>query len=125
MENKQDFTINNEKTNTLNFSEIPKKFNVSENQIIDIPLSYLDRLNMTFTYIRENNKENTKISSLEEANTEIRKRTTAKKRVLQNPETAGFIAVSTLTVVATLLVSIIIFSVVGNIVRWYKWNLIY
>lgn len=116
MESSKDFIINNERASMLNFSETPKKFNVSDNQIVEVPLSYLDRLNVTFTYVRENNKENTKITALEEANTEIRKRSSAKKRILENPDTAGFVAVGTLTVVATLIVSIIIFLVIGNIV---------
>ena len=75
-----------------------------------------DKLSEPFDYLRKNaNDGYSDYQELIEANTIARKKAIAKVKRLELEKTAGYVTISTLTIIITLVISIVIFITIGTI----------
>ena len=87
-----------------------KRWNDSENNITAIPIELAERMQNTFNELAKANSNENDFQRVVKAN--VRKRV----KQLENEKRAGYVAISTLTIIGTLLIGAIIFMVVGNII---------
>ena len=84
-----------------------KRWNDSENNITAIPIELAERMQNTFNELAKANSNENDFQRVQEANELVQ---------LENEKRAGYVAISTLTIIGTLLIGAIIFMVVGNII---------
>ena len=100
---------NNKRNIIFNPNKV-QKWNVEKNTIITTKLSE------PFDYLRKNaNDGYSDYQELIEANTIARKKAIAKVKRLELEKTAGYVTISTLTIIITLVISIVIFITIGTI----------
>lgn len=86
-----------------------------KNTIITTSRNHVDKLSEPFDYLRKNaNDGYSDYQELIEANTIARKSHSQSKR-LELEKTAGYVTISTLTIIITLVISIVIFITIGTI----------
>ena len=89
-----------------------KRWNDSENNITAIPIELAERMQNTFNELAKANSNENDFQANELVKANVRKRV----KQLENEKRAGYVAISTLTIIGTLLIGAIIFMVVGNII---------
>ena len=101
---------NNKRNIIFNPNKV-QKWNVEKNTIITTSRNHVDKLSEPFDYLRKNaNDGYSDYQELIEANTIARKKAIAKVE-----KTAGYVTISTLTIIITLVISIVIFITIGTI----------
>ena len=93
-------------------------WNEEKNTIVSTTPSHVDNLCAPFQYLKKNASDGlSSYPELEEAIVIVKKNNQAKIRKLKQEKQAGFIAVSTLTILGTIILTIIIFTITGNILN--------
>lgn len=87
----------------------------SDSGICEINKDTITVISMPFAILRESGNSISNVESLTEANVMARERRMAKKRVLTKEENSGFILISTLTCMGTLIVGTVIFMAIKMI----------
>ena len=106
----------NKKRNIIFNPNKVQKWNVEKNTIITTSRNHVDKLSEPFDYLRKNaNDGYSNYQELIEANTIARKKAIAKVKRLELEKTAGYVTISTLTIIITLVISIVIFITIGTI----------
>lgn len=88
----------------------------TKNNIVSIDKELLDKLSEVFARLRNSSKEKFNSEELKEASTLVKKESLARARVLKKEENKGYIAVGTLTVIASVIITGIIFSVIKSFI---------
>ena len=91
-----------------------KRWNDSENNITAIPIELAERMQNTFNELANSNEND--FQRVQEANELVKANVRKRVKQLENEKRAGYVAISTLTIIGTLLIGAIIFMVVGNII---------
>lgn len=106
----------NNKRNIIFDPNKVQKWNVEKNTIITTSRNHVDKLCEPFDYLRKNaNDGYSNYQELIEANTIARKKALAKVKRLELEKTAGYVTISTLTIIITLVISIVIFITIGTL----------
>lgn len=109
----------------MNYEIIDKKVNFKNPQLIlsnrkgnlgNVPREFLDNLVAHFNELTSTKKEKYTSSELKDVHEIIRKRHMAKVKVLKKEENKGFITIGSITIIAFLVISFVIFTIAGNIV---------
>ena len=88
----------------------------SKNTIITTSRNHVDKLCEPFDYLSKNASDGySNYQELIEANTIARKKALAKVKRLELEKTAGYVTISTLTIIITLVISIVIFITIGTL----------
>lgn len=93
-----------------------KRWNDSENNITAIPIELAERMKNTFNELAKANSNENDFQRVQEANELVKANVRKRVKQLENEKRAGYVAISTLTIIGTLLIGAIIFMVVGNII---------
>ena len=93
-----------------------KRWNDSENNITAIPIELAERMQNTFNELAKANSNENDFQRVQEANELVKANVRKRVKQLENEKRAGYVAISTLTIIGTLLIGAIIFMVVGNII---------
>lgn len=106
----------NNKRNVIFNPNKVQKWNVEKNTIITTSRNHVDKLCAPFDYLRKNASDGySDYQELTEANTITRKNTLARVKRLELEKTAGYVTISTLTIIVTLVIGLIIFITVGTV----------
>lgn len=106
----------NNKRNVIFNPNKVQKWNVEENTIITTSKNHVDKLCEPFDYLRKNaNDGYSDYQELTEASTLARKNALAKVKRLELEKTAGYVTISTLTIIVTLVIGLVIFIAVGTV----------
>lgn len=106
----------NNKRNVIFNPNKVQKWNVEKNTIITTSKNHVDKLCEPFDYLRKNaNDGYSDYQELTEASTIARKNALAKVKRLELEKTAGYVTISTLTIIVTLVIGLVIFIAVGTV----------
>ena len=106
---------NNKRNGIFNPNKV-QKWNVEKNTIITTSRNHVDKLCEPFDYLRKNASDGfSNYQELIEANTITRKKALAKVKRLELEKTAGYVTISTLTIIVTLVIGLVIFIAVGTV----------
>lgn len=106
----------NNKRNVIFNPNKVQKWNVEKNTIITTSKNHVDKLCDPFDYLRKNaNDGYSDYQELTEASTIARKNALAKVKRLELEKTAGYVTISTLTIIVTLVIGLVIFIAVGTV----------
>lgn len=93
-----------------------KRWDEEKNNITAIPIGLAEQMQNTFKQVAEISKEEENdFQKVQEANKMVRDLRLKRVKKLEDEKRAGYIAISSLTIIGTLLVGAIIFIIVGNI----------
>ena len=106
----------NNKRNVIFNPNKVQKWNVEKNTIITTSKNHVDKLCEPFDYLRKNaNDGYSDYQELTKASTIARKNALAKVKRLELEKTAGYVTISTLTIIVTLVIGLVIFIAVGKV----------
>ncbi len=108
----------NNKKNVIFNPDKVQRWNEEKNTIISTTPNHIDQLCKPFLYLRKTASEGySKFSEVEEAQVMARKENLARVKKLEMEKKAGYVTFSTLIVLGTVVVGMIIFGIIGSIVR--------
>ena len=106
----------NNKRNVIFNPNKVQKWNVEKSTIITTSKNHVDKLCEPFDYLSKNASDGySNYQELTEASTIARKNALAKVKRLELEKTAGYVTISTLTIIVTLVIGLVIFIAVGTV----------
>ena len=106
---------NNKRNVIFNPNQV-QKWNVNKNKIITVSSKYADQLIESFNHLRKTASDGySDYQELIEANKVIKSNNLARIKKLELEKKAGYIRVSALTIIATLITGLLIFIAVGTL----------
>lgn len=107
---------NSKEKNSINFVEGPQYSRKNKGSINGVSEKIIDSMNDVFSELYKSDKKECNITDLDNYFNRVREKNAAKVRTLKKQEASGFALVGGLTIIGTIILSIIIFTIIGNIV---------